>query len=86
MHRTPNRGPAAARNLAIEHARGAYILPLDADDWLAPTFLERTVPLLDADPGVGVVHTWVGLVGGITAPGARARSRSPPCCRAARCT
>jgi glycosyltransferase involved in cell wall biosynthesis len=64
VHRTPNRGPAAARNLAIERARGAYILPLDADDWLAPTFLERTVPVLDAEPAVGVVHTWVGLVGG----------------------
>ena len=63
VHRTPNRGPAAARNLAVEHARGAYLLPLDADDYLAPTFLERTVPILDADAGVGVVHTWVGLVG-----------------------
>lgn len=63
LHRTPNRGPAAARNLAIERARGAYILPLDADDWLEPAFLERTVPVLDAEPATGVVHTWVGLVG-----------------------
>ena len=63
VHRTPNRGPAAARNLAIERAHGAYILPLDADDWLEPAFLARTVPVLDADPAVGVVHTWVGLVG-----------------------
>jgi glycosyltransferase involved in cell wall biosynthesis len=64
LHRTSNRGPAAARNLAIEHARGAYVLPLDADDWLAPEFLAKTVPMLDAEPGIGVVHTWVGLVGG----------------------
>jgi glycosyltransferase involved in cell wall biosynthesis len=64
VHRTGNRGPAAARNLAIERARAPYILPLDADDWLAPRFLERTVPALDADPAVGVVHTWVGLAGG----------------------
>ena len=63
VHRTPNRGPAAARNLAIERARGAYILPLDADDWLEPAFLERTVPVLDAEPAIGVVHTWVGLAG-----------------------
>jgi glycosyltransferase involved in cell wall biosynthesis len=63
LHRTPNRGPSAARNCAIEHARGAYLLPLDADDWIAPGFLERTVPVLDADPAVGVVHTWVKLVG-----------------------
>jgi glycosyltransferase involved in cell wall biosynthesis len=64
VHRTENRGPAAARNLAIEHARGAYILPLDADDYLAATFLEKTVPVLDADPELGVAYTWVGLVGG----------------------
>jgi glycosyltransferase involved in cell wall biosynthesis len=64
VHRTPNHGPAAARNLAIERARGSYILPLDADDWLAPEFLARTVPVLDGDPRVGVVHTWVGLAGG----------------------
>ena len=64
VHRTPNRGPALARNFAIERARGAYILPLDADDWLAPEFLARTVPLLDADRDLGVAFTWVGLVGG----------------------
>jgi GT2 family glycosyltransferase len=64
VHRTENRGPAAARNLGVERARGAYILPLDADDYLAATFLEKTVPLLDAEPELGIVHTWVGLVGG----------------------
>ena len=62
--RTPNRGPANARNAGIGRARGAYVLPLDADDHLAPAFLEKTVPLLDADPSLGVVYTWVGLVGG----------------------
>jgi glycosyltransferase involved in cell wall biosynthesis len=64
VHRTPNRGPAAARNTAIAAARGDYVLPLDADDWLHPAFLARTVPILDAEPEVGIVHTWVGLVGG----------------------
>ena len=64
VHRTPNRGPSAARNLAIEHARGAYVLPLDADDYLAPDYLAKTVPILDAEPDVGIVHTWIGLVGG----------------------
>jgi GT2 family glycosyltransferase len=63
VHRTPNRGPALARNLGIEHARGTYVLPLDADDTLAPAYLARTVPVLDAQPAVGVVYTWVGLVG-----------------------
>ncbi len=64
VHRTENRGPSVARNLAIERARGAYILPLDADDYLAPAYLAKTVPALDAEPALGVVYTWVGLVGG----------------------
>jgi glycosyltransferase involved in cell wall biosynthesis len=64
LHRTENRGPARARNLAVERARGAYVLPLDADDWLAPEYLARTVPVLDAAaPRVGVVYTWIGLAG-----------------------
>jgi glycosyltransferase involved in cell wall biosynthesis len=62
--RTENGGPARARNLAVERARGRYVLALDADDWLADAFLARTVAILDAEPGVGVVHTWVALTGG----------------------
>jgi glycosyltransferase involved in cell wall biosynthesis len=62
--RTENRGPAQARNLAVERARGRYVLPLDADDYLAAEFLARTVPVLEGDPMAGVVHTWVGLVDG----------------------
>ena len=62
--RQPNRGVAAARNEAVAAARGAYVLPLDADDVLGTRFLERTVPVLDAEPAVGVVHTWVELFGG----------------------
>src|SRR5437762_1333566 len=64
VHRTPNGGPSRARNVGVERARGAYVLPLDADDYLAPAFLAKTVPLLDADPALGVVYTWVVLVGG----------------------
>ena len=64
VHHTPNRGPSAARNLAVEHARGTYVLPLDADDYLDADYLAKTVPILDAEPGVGIVHTWIGLVGG----------------------
>ena len=62
--RTANRGPAAARNTAIGRSRGAYILPLDADDTLAPTFLTRTTAVLDGEPDVGICFTWVGLTGG----------------------
>jgi glycosyltransferase involved in cell wall biosynthesis/GT2 family glycosyltransferase len=41
--RRHNRGLAAARNAGIEAARGEWVLPLDADDLLAPTYIERTL-------------------------------------------
>lgn len=60
---TDNHGPSAARNTGIQQARGQYILPLDADDRIAPTFLEKTVPILDGNPNVGIVYTQAELFG-----------------------
>lgn len=54
--RTPNRGLAAARNSGIAAARGEYILPLDADDMIAPTYLEKGVAVLDKRGEVGIVY------------------------------
>jgi teichuronic acid biosynthesis glycosyltransferase TuaG len=48
-----NRGPAAARNLAIEHATGELLAFLDADDKFLPAYLERLVGLYDAATGEG---------------------------------
>lgn len=48
--RVTNRGLPAARNAALMNARGAAFLPLDADDRIAPDYIEKTLPLLtDAD-------------------------------------
>ena len=33
------RSPAGARNAGIQAARGTYILPLDADDTIEPTYM-----------------------------------------------
>lgn len=55
--RTANKGVSAARNRAIAEASGAYILPLDADDVIAPNYLEKAVAVLDARPDVGIVYS-----------------------------
>ena len=52
---TQNQGVSAARNRAIAEAIGEYILPLDADDMIASTYLEKAVAVLDARPDVAVV-------------------------------
>jgi glycosyltransferase involved in cell wall biosynthesis len=55
--RQANAGVAVARNNGIAASSGRYILPLDADDVLLPAMLERTVGLLDAEPGVAIAYT-----------------------------
>jgi glycogen(starch) synthase len=53
-----NQGLGAARNFGIAHARGRFVLPLDADDMLEPDFVERCVDALLADPELAYVGTW----------------------------
>jgi glycosyltransferase involved in cell wall biosynthesis/GT2 family glycosyltransferase len=43
----PNRGPSAARNAAFRIARGNYVVPLDADDALSPTYIASCLSALD---------------------------------------
>lgn len=52
----PNAGPAAARNRAIVEATGEYILPLDADDRIEPTYAAKAADVLDAQSDVGIVY------------------------------
>ena len=43
LRRESNRGPAAARNLALDTARGTWLAPVDADDEILPDRLRRLV-------------------------------------------
>lgn len=54
--RQDNAGPAAARNVAIAAASGEFILPLDADDRIAPSYVEKAVAAMVANPEVGIVY------------------------------
>lgn len=44
----PNRGQAAARNVAIAAASGAYVLLVDSDDSIAPDACERLLAAAEA--------------------------------------
>ncbi len=60
-----NGGLAQARNAGIRAAAGTYILPLDADDKIDATMLQKTVALLEENPGIAIAYTDVvqfGLV------------------------
>ena len=58
-----NGGLASARNAGIHIAEGAYILPLDADDKIVPAMLEKTVALLEAEPGIAIAYTDIAHFG-----------------------
>lgn len=58
-HRT-NKGVAEARNTAIGMALGDLILTLDADDWISPDYVAKTVPMIR--DGADAVVTWMHIV------------------------
>ena len=43
VRHTHNRGLAAARNTAVEAAKGDFIVHIDSDDWIEPTMVEALV-------------------------------------------
>lgn len=61
--RIKNSGPAEARNIGIASAKGDYILPLDSDDTISATYVEKAVKVLDSEKNVGVVYCYADLFG-----------------------
>ena len=45
-----NQGPAKARNVALGHAVGEFVMMLDADDWLSPDALQQAVDVFRKAP------------------------------------
>jgi glycosyltransferase involved in cell wall biosynthesis len=54
--RQENRGPGAARNLAIRSSHGAFIAFLDLDDRWAKGHLQRLAAALRKDPQAGIAQ------------------------------
>ncbi len=58
-----NRGVAAARNTGISKAKGKYVICLDSDDILEPTFIEKSVIVLETDPDSSLITTHQQMFG-----------------------
>jgi len=50
-----NRGLSGARNLGLSEASGEYVLTIDADDLISPTFARTAIRALEANPAFDFV-------------------------------
>ena len=64
----PHGGKAAAVNAGIRESSGRYLLVLDADDRIAPTYAQKGVRVLEERPEVGVVYCDAELFGKKSGP------------------
>ena len=60
--------PAGARNYGIEHATGKYILPVDSDDTIDKTYIEKAVNVIESSPDTGIVYCKADLFGEKSGP------------------
>jgi glycosyltransferase involved in cell wall biosynthesis len=59
---SPGDGLVCALNHGLEHGRAPYVARMDADDVSLPQRLERQVDLLEREPRLGLVATWVSVI------------------------
>lgn len=63
LNNEENRGVIYSRNFAIKNCNGTYILPLDADDIIEPTYVEKAVKILDNNSNIGIVYCKAKIFG-----------------------
>lgn len=51
-----NHGVSYARNYGIERAKGQYILPVDSDDLIDKTYIEKAVKKIEENGNIGIVY------------------------------
>lgn len=54
--RQKNQGPSVARNNGIHASKGQFILPLDSDDIIASTYIEKAVGVFAQDKTIKLVY------------------------------
>jgi glycosyltransferase involved in cell wall biosynthesis len=69
-----NRGRGAARQVALEHARGEFLGALDVGDWVYPEKLEIQLAWMKREADLVLVSSGVAIVGG---PGELLGCRGP---------
>jgi glycosyltransferase involved in cell wall biosynthesis len=57
-----NRGRGAARQFALEQAKGDFLCFLDADDWMYPWRLQTEMDFLEAEPRVAAVSAGMAIL------------------------
>lgn len=61
--RQANSGLPAARNAGFRAARGDYVLPLDADDWIEPEMISAMMQAIQSSGHAGYVYCDIRLEG-----------------------
>lgn len=56
IENSENKGVIFCRNLAIQKAHGEYILPLDADDKIAPQYIEKALAVFSLKAETKIVY------------------------------
>lgn len=56
FYHTENKGVSAARNFAVSKSSGPFLLPLDADDKINPTYVEKAVRHFIEHPETDLVY------------------------------
>lgn len=64
--RQENAGPSSARNLGLEHARGEFVVFLDADDWMLPKKVADHLACFEAEPKLDLVNSGVRVIDDIS--------------------
>ncbi len=66
LYTQENQGASNTFNKGIELAKGEYLVILSADDKLCPTFIEKTLHILERDSDIAFVYTHAYLFGAVT--------------------
>lgn len=64
-HYTDQKGVSLARNIGVDLSEGSYILPLDADDKIAESYLEKAIAIMNKNPQVSLVYCDAVLFGSV---------------------